>query len=34
MVDEDNKADYEKLKESEAWSNIEAVRNDRTRCKP
>lgn len=29
MVDEDNKADYEKLKESEAWSNIEAVRNDR-----
>ena len=29
MVDEDNKTDYEKLKESEAWSNIEAVRNDR-----
>ena len=29
MIDEDNKADYEKLKESEAWSNIEAVRNDR-----
>ncbi|MEN2032447.1 ABC transporter substrate-binding protein [Staphylococcus hominis] len=29
MVDEDNKADYEKLKESEAWANIEAVRNDR-----
>lgn len=29
MVDEDNKADYEKLKESEAWSSIEAVRNDR-----
>ena len=29
MVDEDNKVDYEKLKESEAWSNIEAVRNDR-----
>ncbi|SUM67790.1 ABC transporter substrate-binding protein [Staphylococcus hominis] len=29
MVDEDNKADYEKLKESEAWSNIEAVRNQR-----
>ena len=29
MVDEYNKADYEKLKESEAWSNIEAVRNDR-----
>lgn len=29
MVDEDNKADFEKLKESEAWSNIEAVRNDR-----
>lgn len=29
MVDEDNKADYEKLKESEAWPNIEAVRNDR-----
>lgn len=29
MVDEDNKADYEKLKESEAWSNIEAVRNGR-----
>ena len=29
MVDEDNKADYEKLKESEAWSKIEAVRNDR-----
>lgn len=29
MVDEDNKADYEKLKESEAWSNIESVRNDR-----
>lgn len=29
MVDEDNKDDYEKLKESEAWSNIEAVKNNR-----
>lgn len=29
MVDEDNKADYEKLKETEDWLNIEAVRNQR-----
>ncbi|MGW9855786.1 ferric citrate transport system substrate-binding protein [Staphylococcus hominis] len=29
MVDEDNKDDYEKLKETEDWSNIEAVRNQR-----
>ena len=29
MVDEDNKTDYEKLKETEDWLNIEAVRNQR-----